>query len=102
MNPAPSPLWKKNPALAWREMDDETVIISPGESIMHELNHTAGFIWRHLNGAHSAAEIAAMVAAEYDVAPDVALADTQALLEQLAQQNLLLPAGEQPGTMESR
>ena len=28
--------WQKNPALAWRESDEETVIISPSESIMHE------------------------------------------------------------------
>jgi hypothetical protein len=29
--------WQKNPALAWREIDDETIIISPNDSVMHEL-----------------------------------------------------------------
>ena len=101
MNPAPSSLWKKNPVLAWREMDDETVIISPGESVMHELNYTASFIWKHLDGKHSAPEIAAKLAAEYDVTLDVAVADTQALLEHLAEQHLLLPANAQPDKAES-
>ena len=40
MSTSSAVLWQKNPALAWREIDDETVIISPNDSVMHELNDT--------------------------------------------------------------
>jgi Coenzyme PQQ synthesis protein D (PqqD) len=85
--------WQKNPALAWREIDDETVIISPTESVMHELNETGSFLWKNIDGRKSAAELAALLAAEYEVTPGTALADTEALLQQLASSRLLVPAG---------
>ena len=85
--------WQKNPALAWREIDDETVIISPTESVMHELNETGSFLWKNIDGLRTAAELAAMLAAEYEVTPGAALADTEALLQQLASSKLLVPAG---------
>lgn len=85
--------WQKNPSLAWREIDGETVIISPDESVMHELNDTGSFVWRHADGRRSAAQIAGLLAAEYEVAPEVALADTEALIADLAGRKLLVPAG---------
>jgi len=42
--------WQKNPALAWREIDDETVIISPHDSVMHELNDTGRLPWKNVDG----------------------------------------------------
>jgi hypothetical protein len=93
MNSAPNPLWQKNPALAWREIDGESVIISPGESVMHELNDTGSFVWKHLDGQHSVSQIAAMLSSEYDVTSDVALTDTEALLQQLAALKLIVPGG---------
>lgn len=91
MSAQPS-LWKKNPILAWREIDGETVIILPDESVMHELNGTGSYIWRHLDGERSAAAIARLVASEYEVTFDVALADTNELLGLLASRKLLVPA----------
>jgi hypothetical protein len=85
--------WQKSAALAWREIDDETVIISPTESVMHELNETGSFLWKNIDGRMTAAELAAMLAAEYEVTPGTALADTEALLQQLASSKLLVPAG---------
>jgi hypothetical protein len=93
MSTTPNGPWQKNPALAWREIDDETVIISPTESVMHELNETGSFLWKNIDGQRSAAELAAMLAAEYEVTPGAALADTEALLQQLASSKLLVPAG---------
>jgi Coenzyme PQQ synthesis protein D (PqqD) len=90
---AKSTLWQKNPILAWREIDDETVIISPTESVMHELNETGSFLWKNIDGQRSAAELAAMLAAEYEVTSDTALADTEELLQRLASSKLLVPAG---------
>jgi hypothetical protein len=92
MKEAAQDCWQKNPLLAWREIEGETVIISPDESVLHELNDTGSFIWRHLDGQHTAAQIAGLLAAEYDVTPETALQDIEALLADLAQRKLLVPA----------
>jgi hypothetical protein len=89
--------WQRNPALAWREIDDETVIISPTENVMHELNDTGSFLWKNIDGRRTAADLAALLIAEYEVTPGAALADTEALLEQLASSKLLVPAGMATG-----
>ena len=84
-------LWQKNPALAWREIDDVTVIISPSESVMHELNDTGSFLWKNIDGHKSAEELAALLAENYEVTPSTALTDAQSLLEEMASRKLLVP-----------
>jgi hypothetical protein len=84
--------WQKNPILAWREIDGEIVIVSPSDSVLHELNETGSFIWKQLDGRRPAAEIADGLAAEYDVEPEEALRDIEALLGELASRQLLVPA----------
>jgi len=101
MNATASGIWRKNAALAWREIDNETVIISPGESVMHELNDTGSLIWRSIDGQRSAEELAALLVEEYDVTKEVALTDTLALLEELSSRKLLVP-GEAAQESEPR
>jgi len=90
MNTTASVSWQKNPALAWREIDDETVIISPNDSVMHELNETGSFLWKSIDGKKSAAELAELLGENYDVSADIALSDTQALLEQMSSRKLVM------------
>jgi len=87
-----SALWQKNPILAWREIDGEIVIVSPNDSVLHELNETGSFVWNRLDGRRPAAEIAASLAAEYDVRAEDALGDIETLLGELASRQLLVPA----------
>jgi len=82
--------WQKNPALAWREIDGETVIISPNDSVMHELNDTGSFLWKNIDGKKSAVELAELLLENYEVTPDIALSDTQALLEEMSSRKLLV------------
>ena len=90
----PGTLWTRNPTLAWREIEGRTMIISPTDSVLHELNDTGSFIWKMLDGVHSAEAIAARLVQEYEVDPEVARADTNALVGMLAAQKLLLRAAE--------
>jgi hypothetical protein len=90
MNTTASVSWQKNPALAWREIDDETVIISPNDSVMHELNGTGSFLWKSIDGKKSAAELAELLAENYEVSADIALSDTQALLEEMSSRKLVM------------
>jgi hypothetical protein len=87
-----SVLWQKNPALAWREIDESTVIISPHDSVMHELNDSGSFLWKNIDGYRSAADLASLLVESYEVTLDVALADTQSLLEEMYSRKLLVPA----------
>jgi len=82
--------WQKNPALAWREIDDETIIISPNDSVMHELNDTGRFLWKNIDGTKSAAELARLLVENYEVTPDIALFDAQALLEEMSSRKLVV------------
>jgi hypothetical protein len=90
MNTPVSVTWQKNPALAWREIDDETVIISPNDSVMHELNDTGSFLWKNIDGKKSAAELAELLVENYEVTPDIALSDAQALLEEMSSRKLVV------------
>ncbi len=83
-------VWQKNPDLAWREIDDETVIISPHDSVMHELNDTGSFLWKNIDGKKSAAELAELLVENYQVAPDMALSDAQELLDEMSSRKLVV------------
>jgi hypothetical protein len=82
--------WQKNQALAWREIDGETIIISPNDSVMHELNETGRFLWKNIDGTKSAAELAQLLVEDYEVTPEIALSDTQALLEEMLSRKLVV------------
>jgi len=91
MNVPAAEIWQKNPSLAWREIEDETIIISPSESVMHELNGTGSLVWRNIDGRHTAEELAALLVEQYEVTHETALADTLSLLQELSTRKLLLP-----------
>jgi coenzyme PQQ biosynthesis protein PqqD len=82
----------RNPQLAWREIDGEIVIISPEDSQVHELNETAALIWKRADGAQTVEEIAASLAAEYDVTRESAQQDVAELVALLAEKQLLMAA----------
>jgi hypothetical protein len=82
----------RHPRLAWREIDGEIVIISPEDSQVHELNETASLVWKRADGAQTVEEIAAGMAAEYDVTCELARRDVAELIAQLAEKQLLTAA----------
>ncbi|MFY9532325.1 MAG: PqqD family protein [Candidatus Acidiferrales bacterium] len=84
--------WAQNPNLAWREIDGEVVIISPEDSLVHELNATASFLWKQLNGRRSVKELAGMLAREFEVDLETARADISELMSFLHQRRLLFAA----------
>lgn len=90
----------QHPLAAWREIDGAVVIISPHDSVLHELNETAGFIWKQATGRLTVEEIAALLAQEFDVDEAAALADTRALLAELAGKRLLSDAAGAGGCAE--
>jgi hypothetical protein len=86
----------RNPKLAWREIDGETVIISPEDSLVHELNETASLIWKHAEGK-TLQEVAERVSAEYEISVEAARADVDALVTAWQQKQLVILAAEATG-----
>lgn len=83
-------IWQKNPEVAWKESDGEIVIVAPGQDLMHELNETASFLWKNIDGRKNAAELAALMAKRYEVTAETALRDTEELLQELRVKKLLV------------
>ena len=81
---------RQHPNAAWREVDGEVVIISPEDSVLHELNATASFIWKQATGEISAEEISIRLAGEFEVSEETALRDTQELVQYLTDKKLLV------------
>ncbi|MEB3328106.1 MAG: PqqD family protein [Candidatus Sericytochromatia bacterium] len=64
-----------NPRIAARVVNGETLILTPHDSVLHTLNGVATRVWELLRKASTLGEVGATLAAEYEVAPDEALAD---------------------------
>jgi len=82
----------QHPNAAWREVEGEVVIISPEDSVLHELNETASFLWKLSTGERTTAEIARRMEEEYAVDGPTALADACELLTHLEAKELLVCA----------
>lgn len=70
----------KSPHIIARRTGDEYVLVPVTDSLadmtgMYTLNETAAFIWDHIDGSATVADIAAAVAEEYDTDNDTAARD---------------------------
>jgi Coenzyme PQQ synthesis protein D (PqqD) len=82
---------RPRPDLKARVVDGETVLLDRAGGRVHQLNATATFVWSKLDGAASAEEVAAAVAEAFEVEPQTAVRDVNALLDQFRTLNLLDP-----------
>ncbi|HUO35624.1 MAG TPA: PqqD family protein [Candidatus Acidoferrum sp.] len=85
-----SSIFRRNPKLAWREIDGEVVIISPDDSILHELNETASAVWHRIDGESGLGDIAKSLAEDYGAPIETVRADVEELAADLSAKNLLL------------
>lgn len=79
-----------NPQLAWREIEGLVVVISPEDSVVHELNETASFIWKQASEGRNLAEIVRLLSDAYCVDAAQARADAEELLAGLSKKGLLV------------
>ena len=77
------------PELEVNEVDDGLVIYDTGRDRVHYLNHTAALVFVLCTGEHAAADVAAHVAAAFDLPADRATSETDACLAQLAREGLV-------------
>jgi hypothetical protein len=79
-----------NPRLAWREIEGRVVVISPEDSVVHELNETASFIWKQADGGRKLTEIVSLLSHEFGVESAQARMDAEELLALLSQKGLVI------------
>jgi hypothetical protein len=76
--------------IAARMLGGEMMIMSAADSSLYVLNETASVIWEAADGVTPLSEIVRdKICAEFDVAPDVALEDAVALVNNLASYDIL-------------
>jgi hypothetical protein len=81
----------RSTAIAARALGDEMMVMSATNSTLFTLDEVASVIWKAADGVTPLEEIVAnKVCAQYDVAPEVALKDAEALVENLAGHGILL------------
>jgi hypothetical protein len=83
-------LRKRLSTLLVREVDPEILLLDVEADQIHQLNQTASFIWRRCEEVGSPEEMAALVAAEFNVAQDAVLKDVIEMLNKLRALNLVV------------
>jgi len=81
----------RRPGIAFRVLDGEAVIMSAPDSHLFTLNDTATLLWQAADGVTPLDEIVSQkMCAEFEVTFEVALADSRALIENLASYGILI------------
>ena len=76
--------------LTIRDVGEEVLILDQASHQVHQLNHTASFIWRQCENETSPERIAAELARKFDIKIDVALDDVNRALAELRKLDLIL------------
>jgi hypothetical protein len=86
----------RSPRIAARKLGEEMMIMSGHGSTLFTLNPTATILWQAADGATPLDEIVERrICPEFEVQPDEAIRDAEALAEDLARHGILL-LSEQP------
>jgi hypothetical protein len=81
--------YQVNPRFSWKKLAAGCVILDLEKGSYFTLNETATCIWTELAGGKPLAEIAASLAAEYDVPVAQAAADVDETLALLAKEGVV-------------
>jgi Coenzyme PQQ synthesis protein D (PqqD) len=75
-----------------RVVQADTVILNAATNAYVSLNGSAGRIWELFGAGHTADEVQAMMADEFEVEPEVLAPDVAATLQSLLKRGLLEPS----------
>jgi len=84
-----SDVFNRAPDVAFRDIDDQLVLVSADRGIIYTLNPVGAFIWHATDGTSTVQDLAGAVCAEFEVDPRTAESDTLGFLEELRHEGLL-------------
>jgi hypothetical protein len=82
-------LFVRNPDAAYRIIEGQAVILTPGDSRLHTLNEVGTFIWECLDGKSHAARIVEKMCRTFDVNLQAAEKDVNHFLSDLIRRGLV-------------
>jgi hypothetical protein len=80
---------KRRPGVKSRLVDGETLVLDRQESLIHQLNHTASYIWELCDGQSTLTDITHQLAQAFKIDLQIAAQDVQATVRQLEELHLL-------------
>lgn len=87
--PPHAPCPKRRSDVSARLIDGETVVLDRQAGLIHQLNHTASYIWERCDGHATVSDIAHQLAQAFDVDLTVATRDVRTMVTQLQALHLL-------------
>ena len=81
---------KRNKNVAWRVVEQEAILISSEDSMLHSLDEVGTLIWEMADGEHTVDQIVDRICDEYDVERERAHKDALEFLEKLAGEEMKL------------
>jgi len=88
----------RNTDVAARRIGDELMIMSARDSSLYSLNETAALLWEAADGRTPLRQIVEQrLCAEFEVGFDEAMADAQAVVQDLAAHGILKVSGQPDG-----
>lgn len=83
-------IFKRKPDVTEREIDGEAVLLDLGTGMYYSTDEIGTEIWKLLDGARTAKDIADWVVEQYEVEPEAAAADVAELLDDLLGEKLIV------------
>jgi len=80
---------RQRPDLAARTISGETVIVTPADGLVHELDPVASFVWESCDGRHDGRALVSAVVGAFEVGEDRASADLAGLLQEFEHKGLV-------------
>lgn len=74
----------------WQELEGKVLVLTPQASSVHELNETAAFIWKNIDGIKSLNIIAELMAEEFEIELNQATSDALDLAKELLQKEMII------------
>ena len=81
---------KQETLTPWQEMEGRALVITPQKSAVHELNDTATFVWKKIDGQTTARAIIVDLCEDFDVNPEEAQNDVLPLIREMKEKGLIL------------
>jgi hypothetical protein len=91
---APTDIYRRSKDSAFRIIENEAIVVAPGEGIARVLNATAARVWEMLDGTRSLSAITEAIALEFDAPAREIEADVLELVQNLKQNKMVEPGDE--------
>ncbi len=93
----------RSPRIAARMLGEEMLVMSGHDSTLFTLNPTAAILWQAADGATPLDEIVERrICSEFEVKPEEAMRDAEALAEDLAKHGILLVSDQPIATSNAK